>query len=257
MRCILACVALVAAPVLAGAQTLGPGGAIPAVANLPGLGGTFWQSDVSIANLDPAPTTVTLTLLPEIRNGAQAFAPMMVTRSVPAGAQLTLTNIVQSVFDRPGEKGALLVNSQTGAPLVLASRTFTSATSGGTYGQDVYGVLVGGRGWVGGLRHDASYRTNIGVMLPALSQPGVPVEFTVTVRDAAGTEVAQGVLQLPAAGLLQKSLSAFGVDLLLDGQVEIGCSDPSLTWYAYASRVDQTTGDPVYRALRGLAADLP
>jgi hypothetical protein len=35
------------------------------------------------------------------------------------------------------------------------------------------------------------------------------------------------------------------------------CSDPTLAWYAYASRVDQVTGDAVYRAARGRQSDLP
>jgi len=33
--------------------------------------------------------------------------------------------------------------------------------------------------------------------------------------------------------------------------------DPTLAWYAYASRVDQVTGDAVYRAARGRQSDLP
>jgi len=35
------------------------------------------------------------------------------------------------------------------------------------------------------------------------------------------------------------------------------CSDPTLTWYAYASRVEQITVDAVYRAARGRQSDLP
>lgn len=257
MRYILSLMMLVGMPALAVAQAIGPGGPIPAVANLPGVGGTFWQSDVSIVNLDLTPTTVSLTLLPEIRNGGQLFEPIMVERSIPAGGQITLTNIVLSVFNRPGDKGGLLVFSQNGAPLVLASRTFTSAQTGGTYGQDVHGVLVAKRAWVGGVRHDAAYRTNVGVLLPVDPPPGTTLEFTVTVRDAAGADVASGSFVLPAAGLLQRSLSNFGVGLLLDGQLEITCSDPSQPWSAFVSQVDQTTGDAVYRAARSLASDLP
>jgi len=40
------------------------------------------------------------------------------------------------------------------------------------------------------------------------------------------------------------------------GYVVLRGSDPTLAWYAYASRVDQVTGDAVYRAARGRQADL-
>ncbi len=245
-------------PLAGAAQTAGPGGAIPVVANLPGVGGTFWQSDVSIVNLDPQPTSVTLTLIPEIRDGGQTFDPMVEPGlSIPAGGQLTLRNVVQSTFGLIDAKGALSVVSTDGASLVLASRTFTSSLDGGTYGQDVHGVLVGRRAWLAGLRHDAAYRTNVGVYLPVDPLPGSETAFEIVVRDSIGLEVGRGTFVFPAAGVIQRSLSALGVGMLLDGQVQIECSDPSIAWYAYGSRVDQVTGDAVYRAAKGLASDLP
>jgi len=44
---------------------------------------------------------------------------------------------------------------------------------------------------------------------------------------------------------------------MLEGYVVFRCNDPSAAWYAYASVVDQTTGDAVYRAARGRQGDLP
>ena len=37
----------------------------------------------------------------------------------------------------------------------------------------------------------------------------------------------------------------------------ITCSDSSSGWYAYASRVDQATGDAVFRPMKGFATALP
>ena len=44
----------------AAAQFLSPGGTIPVVANLPGVAGTYWRSDVTIANVSDTDTTVGL-----------------------------------------------------------------------------------------------------------------------------------------------------------------------------------------------------
>jgi len=43
---------------------------------------------------------------------------------------------------------------------------------------------------------------------------------------------------------------------LLDGDVVLGSRNPTLVWYAYASRVDQITGDAVYRAARSRQSEL-
>ena len=48
----------------AAAQFVAPGGAIPAVANIPGENNTFWRSDVSILNVSSAATSVQLFLFP-------------------------------------------------------------------------------------------------------------------------------------------------------------------------------------------------
>jgi len=46
-------------------------------------------------------------------------------------------------------------------------------------------------------------------------------------------------------------------DTLLDDHLVLRDNDPTLAWYADASRVDQVTGDAVYRAARGRQSDLP
>lgn len=232
------------------AQGIGPGAAIPAVANLPGLAGTFWQSDLSVHNPDDTATSFRILLFAEIRGGAPEFEPITSESfSIPADGQVTLTNIVQTVFGKTNAKGAASVISEDGGPLVVGSRTYTFGDDGGSYGQEVFGVLVRDSAWASGARDDASYRTNLGVFLPV--QPATSATFTVTVRGNDGDVVSTGALVFNDAGLQQKNLSAFGVGLLFDGSVEVTCDDPDLAWYGYLSRVDQISGDAVYRPLRG------
>jgi len=236
----------------AGAQFVAPGGIIPVVANLPGANETFWRSDVSILNVGAGSTGVVLQLFPEIVDGVPAFEPMTSDElQIEANGQLTLTNIVQSQFQLVNVKGALSVYSTDAEPLVIASRTFTDGESGGTFGQDVTSVLVKAQAWAAGLRHDGFYRTNLGIFWPWDLGEGEVVTFTVTVFDADGIEAGSGTVSFEQAGLQQVSLSTFGVDLLTDGYVTVTCSDYQSPWYAYASRVDQITGDAVFRVARG------
>jgi len=237
----------------AAAQFVAPGGAVPVVANLPGLAGTFWQSDVNIVNVSGRDTTITLVLVPEIVGGEPAF-PTEVVRNIflAADAQMTLTNIVQGRFGKINTKGGLQVFSGDGAALLISSRTHTAGSDGGTYGQDVSGVLVADQAWAGGLEHDSLYRTNIGIFWPF----DEAIEYTVRVFDVAGTQNASGTISFERSGLQQFSLSDIGVSFLLDGYVEITCSDTNAVWYAYASIVDQTTGDAVYRPGRSFQSSV-
>jgi len=236
-----------AAPV--GAQFVAPGGTVPAVANIAGGSGSFWRSDVSILNLNSTDTSVVLLLLPELRNSGPAFEPQTSEPMPIVGyGQLTLANVVTSVFGLRNTKGGLSIFSTDGAPLVIASRTYTNADTGGSYGLNVNGVLVGDTAWIASVEHDGFYRTNLGVFLPADPQEGQSTVFYVTIFDDQGAEVASGSLTFDQAGLWQKNLDFFGVeDSLLDGWVEIRCSDPTAIWYGYATVTDQATNDSVYR----------
>ena len=237
----------------AAAQFVAPGGAIPAVANIRGDNDTFWRSDVSILNVSSAATSVQLFLFPELKNSGPAFEPQVSDPiPIPGNGQLTLANVVTGVFGLRNVKGGIQIVSD-GASVVLASRTYTNGSEGGSYGLNVYGALiVSDTAWVANVEHDSSFRTNIGVFVPAGAAPGNPVTFTVTVNDDEGAEVASGSILFDQVGLIQKSLEFFGVeDNLRDGSVTIVTSDPTAIWYAYATVIDNVTGDSVYRPAIG------
>ena len=236
---------LLAAP--SWAQFVAPGGTIPVVANLSGKKGTFWRSDVQILNPGDTPTSIVMQLYPEIVNGTPSFEPR-VSDSIPiaAGGQLVLTNILQSKFGLINVKGALMIYSTDGTPLVLASRTYTNGPSG-TYGQDVSSILVAGSAWVAGIENDSAYRTNLGIFWPW----DEPVQFTVNIYTLDGQPAGSGQITFTEAGLQQMGLDAFGVGVLPAGYIVITCSDAQVLWYAYGTTVDQQSGDAVYRPARG------
>lgn len=238
------------------AQFAAPGGTLPVIANLPGLNGTVWRSDVSVLNVGDSDTNVMFQLFPEIVGGAQAYAPKTAGPFlIRAGQQLTRTNVLQSMFQLVNTKGALRIFSTDGAPLVIGSRTYNDP-GGGTFGQDVSSVLVANRGWAPGVEHDSLYRTNLGIFW----QYDETVVFDVAIFKADGTQVGSGSVSFPTSGLQQLPLSSFGIDPaiapLLDGYVVVSCRDSSALWYGYISRVDQSSGDAVFRPVRGFQTDV-
>jgi len=195
---------LIGITVQVGAQGIGPGGGIPAVAHLPGVSGTFWQSDVIVHNPGPRQIAVRLLLFPEIRDGGPVFDPITSDSfSIPAMGQLTLSNVVQSIFGMINTKGALSVVSEDGSPVAIGSRTYTFGLDGGTYGQEVFGILVSDRAWAPGAKNDSLFRTNVGVFLPVGPPQGSTVSFEVIVRDPQGEEIGRGTMDFPTAGMQQ------------------------------------------------------
>jgi hypothetical protein len=237
------------------AQFVAPGGAIPVVANAPGEFGTIWRSDVSIRNVASEATTVRLLLLPELRNAGPAFDPQFSDEiTIPGNGQVTLDNVVTSVFGLRNTKGGLSVFSNDGRPLVLASRTSTGAPQGGSFGLNVYGVLVVNEGWIAGVQHSETgfYRTNVGIFVPVDPLESGDFVFTVTTTGSDGLEVAQASISFGQAGLVQKSLTDLGVsETLLDGSITIRCNDPDALWYGYATVIDNASQDSVYRPAIG------
>ncbi|MEE4271845.1 MAG: hypothetical protein V2I67_09225 [Thermoanaerobaculales bacterium] len=257
-RGVIIAVFLMAAATTASAQFVAPGGAVPVVANLPGLNNTDWRTDVSIVNLADTETSVLMLLQPEIADGEPAFEPVLSEPvSIAAGEQRTLRNIVEAFFGMSNTKGALSVFTNDGAPLVISARIYTLDDDGGSYGQNVEGVLVANTAWAAGIAHDDFYRTNFGIYLPFDPPVGQTTRFVVNAFDRDGEQVGTANVYFTAAGVQQRSLNALGVQGLLDGYLEIRCLDPSVAFYAYASRVDQVSGDAVFRQAKGRQSDLP
>jgi hypothetical protein len=236
----------------AGAQFVAPGAAVPAVANLPGANDTFWRSDVSVLNLNSEATQIVMVLYPELKSSGPVFE---IQQSDPidivSNGQVTISNVVTSVFGERNKKGALYVYSLDGAFIVVSSRTYTPAPTGGSYGINVNGLLVADTAWISGVEDEGLtgfYRTSVGVFMPTDPAEGQETGFTVTVYNSDGVEVASGVLVFDQAGMQQKFLAYFGLEeQLLDGWVEIRCHDPLALWYAYATVTDNASNDSVYR----------
>ena len=251
-------VTVVIAGALPAAAQLAPSWIIPAAAHSPGSAGSFWASDIFIHNPHEYDLPVVVHLLPSETENWSAPA---IDIELYAWETVNLWDALGADIFAHSGSAALLVyadpalscSDYASCDFLVGSRTYTYGNDGGSFGQDVSGVLVAERAWAAGARQDGFFRTNVGIYLPVSPAVGQSVSFTVLVRDGEGAEVATATMAFPEAGMQQRSLESMGVSLLTGGSVEVSCSDPAFPWYGYISRIDYLSGDAVYRPLRGEA----
>jgi PKD repeat protein len=210
---------------------------IPVVVRAPGANGTFWRSDVRLFN--PTGSVLPLTLRYQ-----GATMPLLILPNQTA----VLSDIV-SQFGSSSGSGAVEVLWTAGLGPIIASRTYTTAPSGGTYGQSIDATQAfGSDGYVTGLRSDDDFRSNIGFVNGSDSTIGV----TATLLASSGTTVATAFVQLPPHGQVQYSLGALfltNVNVASLGAVTVQAhTDSGAVLFAYGSIVDNHSGDPVFYA---------
>ena len=240
------------APATADAQ-LASSWIIPAAANTPGNGGTYWRTDVSIHN----PQNWQLPLLVQVLETGRVN-DIVDTLDVVVSPYETINLwdvLGPDIFNISGT-GAILIYVPPEEPcpdseclFLVTSRTYTLDPSGGIgeFGQTLPGAaLLEGTDWLtygyaAGILNDGSdFRCNIGVA----SWTPAWTKVAVDLQDATGAIIDTQVFDLPPFGHLQRRLrtSVTGGSLvfyLIDGP-----NDAFV--YPYASVVNNITGDPSY-----------
>ncbi|MCK5377983.1 MAG: hypothetical protein KAJ78_01215 [Acidobacteria bacterium] len=252
MVLVLAAFLLAFGPGIADAQ-LAASWIIPAVANTPGNGGTYWSTDISIHN----PQTWELPLTVQFLETGKVndFVPTLDLVIYPYETINLWDVLGPDLFDVRGT-GALLIYVPPGEPcpdlecqFLATSRTYTIDPLGGfgEFGQALPGAaLLEGTDWLtygyaaGILNDGLDFRCNIGVA----SWTPFWTQVAVDVQDANGAIVDTQIFDLPPFGHLQRRLrtSVTGGSLvfyLIDGPADAFV-------YPYASVVNQITGDPSY-----------
>jgi hypothetical protein len=217
---------------------------IPAVGRAAGIGGTYWRSDVTLMNPNPY--------------GVRVGWRYLVAGSNNSGAGWTFLNLaanetrvlrdVASVFGVSAGTGALEFSADGFVAPIITSRTYTSTTTGGTYGQSIDPVFsYRGDVYVPGLRNDASYRSNVGFY----NNSDASTMVTATLVNLNGQAVGQAQVTVPAHAPVQYALGALfpGVNL---GQYQMltlhAHTDGGAILFGYGSVVDNASGDPVFFA---------
>lgn len=237
---------------------------IPAVGNASGGGGTVWASEVVIFNPQPHTLFVSMTFLP---SGLDQGSEVLV--QIPSNQFFSTSNVLGAVYGRGGTGSLLLAtfpedNKHVPNPSILdlsfvvRSNTFNNASSG-TYGQAIPGVISGLMDFEfeklsavsAGVRNfgttgQSGFRTNVG----ALNLGRYTVRMRVTVYNDLGQTVAKDIpFDVPPQGHIQDRLP-----VTIDrGTLEYFIDDPGVNdpdgyaiVFAYASVVDNKSGDPVY-----------
>jgi len=216
---------------------------IPVVGSLQGGNGTFFRSDVTIANRRSVAQIVSVGFLQRgVNNGSASV------QNFSIGANVTSfeTDFVGRILGKSGVLGTLLVIARTssGAIDTVAeidgfSRIWTPQPgSNGTVSQafesiDIEDNLATSYGY--GLRQDESFRTNVGLV----NLYDTPNTFTVAIVGLRGSNSFTQTVQ--PYSMEQPS---FPAGVYGDCYIRITSASSNFNWWsAYGTSVDNVTGD--------------
>ncbi len=215
---------------------------LPGVAHVPGANGTYWKTDVSIVNPYSWRTiTVKIKFLEANKNNVGAST---ITTNVGPGQSKTIPDIIGGRFGKTAS-GALWLWTDDGSYFSTAARTYTGNSS--TFGQTINGQKAVGKGsqvaYITGIRQDSGFRTNVGGMNTAASS----IQLKFEVFNDNGVRKGSKILTLLPQSYAQIPVSSFASNFGT-GWVKVTClsSSDSIEWNAFASVVDNNSGDAVY-----------
>ncbi len=223
-------------PIYVAARTPRAGAFFAPVISQPGVN-TLWRSDVFVAAPGDSGGAYDLTYV-------DAATGVQLTKhgDVASHQSVRLDDVVRGFFGIPGGFGA--VRADLSGSLVATSRTFTSS-SNGTYGQFIPLGVPSSAGTNGELLHierSPAFRTNLGAINSGESDD--VVRFTLF--DAGGASVASTDRILAPMRAVQISLEALTSAPIVNGRVEVQVVGGSGAVVAWASVIDNTTGDPIF-----------
>ncbi len=238
-RMIVCCVVLLLA-VTVGAGEL----YIPASAHSSGVGNTEWRTDLEVKARGNSSAAFKVELLKERRNNTQ---PLDASFSVEAGQSMRLVDLVNDVFGFDGT-AALRITSTSG-DLLVTSRTYNDDPEG-TFGQfipafDAVDAAESGFDYaLIQLSRSQSYRTNMGF----LNASEFDILVDVDLYSAAGILLGSTQFPLRPYELWQETDI---YERVTDDDVEAGFAvvrtqTEDARFFAYASVVDNNSGDPIF-----------
>ena len=226
---------------------------IGAAARATGLENTFWVTDLAIANLTPRVASVNLAyLVKDEANGT----PLNSAFSLQPGQQMMLPDVLNSVFGLDSANGALRVT--TSHPDVrISSRTYNAAGKDGTYGQFIPALTradalsAGEEGVLLQLQENAGFRSNLGLV----NVSGDTVEVQVDLYRGSGSHVAVWTKSLRPFEMVQATriFNTVGAGTVDNGFAVVKVTSSDGEVLAFASVVDNGTGDPIYQPAQRLS----
>jgi len=224
------------------------GKTIAAAASAPGAGGTYWKTDLTIANTGPISATVDSYFWPRNQDNATATPRSF---SLEPGETRLFEDLIGSDFSAPGLAGAVPFACDS-VDVLLSSRTYTpsAGSSGGTFGQGIpapsdAALAFPGRSiHLAGLTANDKFRTNVGLINSNESACQVHLDLF----NARGSPAGSRDIRLEAHEPIQFDLAKeFGITSAIeDDRMVVDVSELGCFAGAYASIVDNRSGDPVF-----------
>lgn len=220
----------------------GPAGTellVAGIAETAGAAGTRWSSDLAALNLSGSDVEGTV----EYRHATGAAQ----TTFALAPGELVEWENVASLLGVPDSAGAVAVAAD--APVVVTARTFNNAATG-TFGQFLPGlgsdaaIGEGAAGVLSQIKRTSGFRTNIGFTNYTFVDCSARVRLYGSDGGQLGSDVV--VSGIPAGGWKQRNriFQAAGVDQCPVGYAVVTVETPGCELWAYASVVDNGSGDP-------------
>lgn len=219
---------------------------LAAAARTSGAGGTFWTSAVDLVNPGFEPVTTDVRLLPGPATGSAGR-----TWDIAAGSAIAIDDVVGELL---GDTGAGAVVISSSAPLAVASRTATDGDDG-SYGQGIAAVPVTAAAADGeavrlvGLNRDPAFRTNLGLVNPGPD----PVALDIGFYNDQADRLAERTETLAPGTWRQLNRVLAGAEVAGEAVLAvIRQTSAAGRFTAYASSVDERTGDPTLIAPSGI-----
>jgi hypothetical protein len=221
---------------------------IPVAAHSSGVGDTEWRSDLEVKARGTDPATFTIELLQQDQDNT---TPLLATYMVGAGQSLRFEDLLETVFDYTGN--AALRITPTSGRLLANSRTYNDDPDG-TYGQYIPAFPVSAalaEGVSGALIHLSSsslpasgYRANVGLLNVTATNISLELDLYTANGDLLGT-VAVTLLPYELRQMTDIYRQVTD-DNVADGYVLIRLLTPDGHYFAYASVVDNRSGDAIF-----------
>lgn len=204
-----------------------------------------WRSDVRIFN--PAGNAVPLTVgfVPQNTSDEKT-----VSLSVGPGEIVALDDVVSKTFGE-STAGALHVQTDQAAPLVVTGRTYRNGGTGGTLGQFINAVtpndVVGAGGRIlnmVGVEESQSMHTNLGIY--ETSGNSATAEVTITTADGRASARFQLNMQPNEFRQLSSVMSQIGMSDEYNASIAVRVTSGTGRIGAYSSVIENASGDPLF-----------
>jgi hypothetical protein len=221
---------------------------IAATAHVSGALNTNWRTDVELHNPGTTEARVEVAML--VRGQANP-TPETRTFTVAAGTSMRLEDILSSSFSFDGAAALRLTVLE--GDIIATSRTY-NLTDSGTYGQFA-GSVPGSHAFVTGEQAvlmqltrsvpiTTGFRTNVGMV----NLSGVDITLDLEFYSADGTQLGTESYTLRPYEFIQKDkifreVTSGSVE---DGYIIMSSSTADARFLAYATTVDNRTGDSIY-----------